>query len=169
MGMRTRETERIIDHVGWQNWQRQVRLGETSLGLEEWYLRRTQEGPADPPTPYTLDEQRLRDHYVGWQADDMPVLWAESPARAIEEVVSICDQFITGGPGPILIYPLIYDGDTDGILISFGAPDLAPRVVGPMDWDDVAGRWFDESLTVEQIIAIVNNVIREANRGLALA
>lgn len=169
--MRHREMDHYLVHPLWHAWQRQVRLGETSLGLEEWALRSTQEGPADPAVPYSLDEPRLRAFYRNIHEDDMPYLQIESPARSIDEIVADCSPFISGGSGVIQVYPLIYDGDPDGLLIAFGAPERGPRVVGPMDWDDVASSdyLYGGSLTVQQIIAIVNNVIREANVGLALA
>lgn len=168
--MRTRETELIIHHPHWHAWQRLVRLGETSLGLEEYALRSTQDGPTDPPSRYTLDEQGLRRFYSRLAADDdMPYLSSEHPARSIDEIVADSTPYITGGPGQITIFPLIYDGgDADGLLISVGDLGTGPRIVGPMDWDDVADRRLDEALTIEEIITIVNNVIREANRGLAL-
>lgn len=164
--MRTRETDDIIGHPDYLAWQRQCRMAETSLGLEEWSERRHQEGPSDPPG-FTLDEQGLRDHFRRFGRDDMPILSGEEPASSIDAIFEEhCFPFVRGGT--IYVYPLRFPSDPDGLLVVI---DGTPRRCGSGgDWDDYASvDWLDRYLTVNEVVQIANSIIAEANRVVALS
>lgn len=171
--MRTRETPgNVLDHPYWTSWQRIVRLGQTSLGLEEYAQRCTQEGPTDTPRVFTLNEAALRRHYADFHADDLPYLTCESPATTIDCLLADTEPFITG-PGIILAYPMQFDGEPDHLLIVVErentGPTPLPRICGvATEWSEYANlNWLDGALTTIKMIVILNKVIAEANLLMA--
>jgi len=102
------------------------------------------------------------------EADKMPYL-SESPARLIEGLVFDLDAHIEPPDGfdtySILLYPLIYEGDPDGILIVVRPPRPGPALASySMAWDDLLTRdaWGRE-LTTDEVIETLGRVVWIAN------
>lgn len=116
---------------------------------------------------FTLDLDLLAtNHACLAETDELPFL-GESPGRGIDELVSrFSDCIHSSDSADILIYPLIYESDADGVLIvvrnEFHKPGLAGT---PADWDDYASHeMLHGDLTLEQVTEILQAVVDEANR-----
>lgn len=117
---------------------------------------------------FTLDEMRLREYLDTLDPeDDLPVVWATSPARCLDEIVAQFGRYIDNRSGAeILVYPLVYESDPDGVLVvvrkTFSQPGLAGT---PADWDDYfSANQLDETLTPSQVVEVLAAVVAEANR-----
>ncbi|WP_116996327.1 hypothetical protein [Desertimonas flava] len=122
--------------------------------------------------PFTFDLFAARFDLEALGVDEMPT-WDESPARMIEQTfydVAVEAGHLAGPDGwSILLYPLIYDSDPDGLLVTVVRPNPLPALAGnPSDWDD----WLPKdssarSLSVDETIDLVQRLVDEANRLVA--
>jgi hypothetical protein len=103
-----------------------------------------------------------------------PHLWLESPARSIEEIFADLTGHVDH-PGhlsrpagcDILVYPLVYESDPDGLVVAVTRSGRAALMSYSMDWDDIAEReQADRDLTPAEAVAIVDEIVRYANELL---
>ncbi len=119
---------------------------------------------------FTVDEAGILAHFDDFDPDDMPYIGLEYPSRDLEQLMSDLGEFIAKPEKYcILVYPLIYDSDPDGVLIAVGGPWGHSRYLAtsPMDCTDIVDRSdFEQNMTAARAVEIVNDVVRYANELL---
>lgn len=131
------------------------------------------------PKVFTINAEKARAAYDARVVDEaVPDLAGESPGRSIEELLdwATMETDIVEGPEGtvVLVYPLIYPGDADDVLIAVGDVRLPSFNVssGSIEWDDlVAAAWpvdsyhhvLDRPLTFDETTGIIQAVLDVAN------
>lgn len=126
-------------------------------------------------TTFTLDADNLRRHLADVDEDDRPCLW-ESPGRSMEEIANDYDGFIScdAEGWSISLYTMVWEYDPDTVMVVVRHSDFRRAGLAGLsqDWDDLLPGPRDEyiladPLTVDQVVAIVQAIVDEANRILA--
>lgn len=121
-------------------------------------------------TPFQLDDLQARECLEELKAQEcLPTMWLDSPAGAIDAMFGEIHDLIDKPDGyDVLIYPLVYDADPDGVIVMVSRPHPAPSLAISMEWDDLVPGPRDDfllahTLTVGQVLAVVQEIVRYAN------
>lgn len=121
---------------------------------------------------FTLDEEGLRAYLATLEEGYLPIVWAESPASALDSLYAELGGYVQHRWGyEILPYPLRHDYDSDMILVVVRRGLSEAGLAGtPGDWDDYFGfHNLDTELTVDETVEVLKALVVEANRIVGAA